>query len=57
MVNSLSPEINFDNLNLSDDDIKIINALRRDSNLYEKFLDNPERVIAQISNNFIKSHN
>lgn len=44
-------------VNLSDDDIKIINALRRDSNLYEKFLDNPERVIAQISNNFIKNHN
>lgn len=36
-------------VNLSDDDLKIINALKNDSNLYEKFLENPERVIAQIS--------
>ena len=36
-------------VNLSDDDLKIINALKNDSNLYEKFLENPERLIAQIS--------
>lgn len=36
-------------VNLSDDDLKIINALKNDSNLYGKFLENPERVIAQIS--------
>ena len=40
-------------VNLSDDDLKIINALKRDSNLYEKFLENPERTINQI-NNFLK---
>lgn len=37
-------------VNLSSDDIKIINALKKDSNLYEKFLKNPERTINQISN-------
>lgn len=37
-------------VNLSSDDIKIINALKKDSDLYEKFLNNPERTINQISN-------
>lgn len=37
-------------VNLSSDDIKIINALKKDSGLYERFLNNPERTINQISN-------
>ena len=37
-------------ISLSLDDINIINALKKDSNLYEKFLENPERVIMQINN-------
>lgn len=37
-------------VNLSSDDIKIIDALKKDSDLYEKFLKNPERTINQISN-------
>lgn len=37
-------------VNLSSDDIRIIDALKKDSNLYEKFLKNPERTINQISN-------
>ena len=36
-------------VNLSADDIKIINALKKDADLYEKFLKNPERTINQIS--------
>lgn len=40
-------------VNLSEDDLKIINALKKDSDLYEKFLNNPERTINQI-NNFFK---
>lgn len=35
-------------INISDLDIKIINALRDESNLYSKFIDNPERTVAQI---------
>ena len=35
---------------ITNSDIKIINALKKDSNLYEKFLKNPERTINQISN-------
>ena len=37
-------------VNLSKDDLKIIEALKNDSILYEKFLENPERVINQINN-------
>jgi len=37
-------------VNLSSDDIKIINALKKDSDLYERFLKNPERTINQINN-------
>lgn len=37
-------------VNLSECDIKIINALKNDSDLYEKFLENPERIINQINN-------
>ncbi len=36
-------------INLSSDDINIINALKKDSDLYERFLENPERVISQIN--------
>ena len=35
-------------VNLSEDDLKIIKALKKDSNLYEKFLENPERIINKI---------
>ncbi len=35
-------------VNLSEDDLKIINALKKDSDLYEKFLENPERIINKI---------
>lgn len=37
-------------VSLSEDDLKIISALKKDSLLYEKFLENPERIICQISN-------
>ena len=37
-------------VNLSDEDLKIISALKKDSDLYEKFIMNPERVVTQISN-------
>ena len=36
-------------VNLSSDDISIINALKNDADLYERFLENPERVISQIN--------
>lgn len=36
-------------VNLSEVDLKIIAALKMDSALYERFLENPERTIAQIS--------
>lgn len=36
-------------VNLSEKDVQIIEALKKDSNLYEKFLDNPTRAIAEIS--------
>ncbi len=37
-------------VNISELDLKIIDALKKDSILYEKFLENPERVINQINN-------
>lgn len=37
-------------VNLSEDDLKIISALKKDSELYEKFIQNPERIVNQISN-------
>lgn len=37
-------------VNLSEEDIKIIEALKKDSNLYEKFLEDPDRAIADITN-------
>jgi len=37
-------------VNLSEEDIKIIEALKKDRNLYEKFIDNPERTVSEISN-------
>jgi len=36
-------------VSLSEEDIKIIEALKKDSDLYEKFLENPDRAIADIS--------
>lgn len=36
-------------VNLSELELKIIDALRRDSGLYEEFLENPERTIANIN--------
>lgn len=41
-------------VNLSEADIKIIDALKRDSNLYEKFLQDPNRAIAEITNHLKK---
>lgn len=37
-------------VNLSSDDIKIIEALKKDKVLYGKFLEDPERAISEISN-------
>lgn len=36
-------------VNLSEDDIKIIEALKKDSDLYLKFLESPDRAISEIS--------
>lgn len=36
-------------VNLSDEDIKIIEALKKDKILYGKFLDDPDRTISEIS--------
>lgn len=37
-------------VNLSDEDIKIVEALKKDRVLYEKFLQDPDRAISEISN-------
>ena len=37
-------------INLSELDIKIIDALKNDSDLYGRFVENPERTVSQISN-------
>lgn len=37
-------------VNLSEKDIKIIDSLKKDRELYDKFLEDPERTIAEISN-------
>lgn len=37
-------------VNLSEEDVKIIEALKLDRSLYDKFIDNPERTITEISN-------
>jgi len=37
-------------VNLSAEDIKIIDALKKDRLLYQKFLEDPERTTAEISN-------
>ncbi len=39
---------------LSEEDIKIIEALKKNSNLYEKFLENPDRTITEISSQLKK---
>lgn len=36
-------------VNLSEEDIKIIDALKKDRTLYQKFLEDPERAILEIS--------
>lgn len=41
-------------VSLSEEDIKIIDALKKDSNLYEKFLENPDRAISDITNHLKK---
>ncbi len=41
-------------VNLSDEDIKIIDALKKDSTLYEKFLMDPDRAITDITNHLKK---
>lgn len=41
-------------VNLSDEDIKIIDALKKDSALYEKFLIDPDRAISDITNHLNK---
>lgn len=37
-------------VNLSEEDIKIIEALKKDSDLYKKFLEDPNRAIVDIKN-------
>lgn len=37
-------------VNISNEDIKIIEALKKDRALYDKFLEDPERTICEISN-------
>lgn len=37
-------------VNLSEEDIKIIQELRKNDELYERFLENPERTIKQLNN-------
>lgn len=37
-------------VNLSEEDIKIIDALKKDRALYEKFLNDPDRAISEITN-------
>lgn len=37
-------------VNLSDEDIKIVEALKKDRVLYDKFLEDPDRAISEISN-------
>lgn len=41
-------------VSLSEMDVKIIEALKKDSNIYEKFLENPDRAIAEITNHLKK---
>ena len=41
-------------VSLSDEDIKIIDALKKDSTLYEKFLMDPDRAITDITNHLKK---
>lgn len=36
-------------VNLSEEDIKIVEALKMDRVLYDKFIDDPERTIAEIT--------
>lgn len=37
-------------VNLSSEDVKIVEALKKDKILYDKFLESPERTISEISN-------
>lgn len=37
-------------VNLSEEDVKIVEALKKDRELYEKFLEDPNRTISEISN-------
>ena len=48
------PKRNNRIINLSEEDVKIIESLRKDSKLYEKFLTDPDRAIADISNQLKK---
>lgn len=41
-------------VNLSEEDIKIIEALKKDSILYEQFIKEPERTIMKITNSLNK---
>ena len=41
-------------VSLSDEDIKIIDALKKDSTLYEKFLMDPDRASTDITNHLKK---
>ena len=41
-------------INLSEQDINIINALKKDRILYKKFLDDPDRTIQEITNKLLK---
>ena len=41
-------------VNLSQEDIKIIDALKKDRLLYDKFLQDPERTVAEITNKLNK---
>lgn len=41
-------------VNLSEDDIKIINSLKKDKALYSKFLEDPDRTISEINSKINK---
>ncbi len=51
----LEEKCNIDNkgiINLSREDLNIINALKKNAGLYEMFLENPDRIISQLDHIF-----
>ena len=41
-------------VNLSENDLKIIDALKKDRTLYDKFLQDPDRTVSEITNKLNK---